>query len=181
MAATLEAKTNCADIRTLVLGAHADADFAVIQFFEKDRDDDSLDGAQVIDQAFVVFGDNAESVCRRDRKAEACDFAAGVETHTIEQNAQQLDAAARIALVKLLAQAADVDPATQDISRDLKGARGRLRILKRTGVGRDGGEKIFCNRFVERQFLALQELKKNLPGGRGSRVDVVQVAIALAW
>ncbi len=44
-------------------------------------------------------------------QAEAGDLSVGIETHRAEQLAQQLDAAARITLVKQLADAADIDAA----------------------------------------------------------------------
>ena len=63
-------------------------------------------------------------------------------------------------------------------ARDLEGARGRIRILKRAGVGRDRGEKILRDLVVERQVLALEQLEENLTGGGRDRVDVDEVAVA---
>ena len=48
-----------------------------------------------------------------------------------------------IIFVEQLADASDVDAASHQLGADLKGARGRVRILKRAGVGRDRDEKIF--------------------------------------
>src|SRR5205809_2147508 len=50
-----------ADIHSVAFRAHADAHFAFGQFFEEDSNDNATNRAQMIDQAFVVFGKNASS------------------------------------------------------------------------------------------------------------------------
>ena len=76
--------------------------------------------------------------------------------HSIEQDSQQLDPTARIAFVKCLAQLANLDTAAQDVGCDLKRPGGGVWVLERASIGGDGGEKIFCDRLVERQILTLQ-------------------------
>ena len=77
-----------------------------------------------------------------------------------------------------MTQLADFDATTQDVRRDFKRARGSVLILKRARVGGDGGEKVFRNRFVERQVLALEQLEKNLARRGRDRIDVHKIAVA---
>src|SRR6185369_5395428 len=51
-------------------------------------------------------------------------------------------------------------------------------ILKGAGIGRDRGEQVFGDHFVERQILTLQQLEQNLAGSWSGRIDVDQVTVA---
>src|ERR1700738_4933711 len=53
--ASAEFLANRADICRIRFRAHAHADFPVHQLFKENRDDDSLDRAQMIDQALVIL------------------------------------------------------------------------------------------------------------------------------
>src|SRR6476620_2691312 len=56
MAASTELLTDGTNVDRGVLRAHADADLAVEEFFEKNSDDDTADRTDVIDQALIVLG-----------------------------------------------------------------------------------------------------------------------------
>ena len=70
MTASAEHGADLADIDARIFGAQADADFAVRQFLEEGGDDDAFDGADVIDETFVVLGLHAEGRRRRQGKAK---------------------------------------------------------------------------------------------------------------
>src|SRR5947208_14931241 len=69
MAATAKLRANGADIDRFIFRAHTDAYFSIGQFFEENCNDHTLNGAQMIDQAFVIFRNNAER--ERGRLAQA--------------------------------------------------------------------------------------------------------------
>src|SRR6266566_6224387 len=58
--AAAEFLANRADIDCFIFRTHADAHFAVSQFFKEDRDNDAANCPQIIDQSFVVFGKNGQ-------------------------------------------------------------------------------------------------------------------------
>ena len=82
---TAELLANGRDVDAIILGTHADAHFSLGQFFKKDRDDDSLDRAQVIDQAFIVFGFGAEFGGDFQAETKAGDLAVPLEAHRAEK------------------------------------------------------------------------------------------------
>src|SRR3954447_10017587 len=63
MTASTEFLTNGTNVDRRIFRAHANADLAVQQFLEKNRDHDAMNGADMIDQAFVILRQNSES-CR---------------------------------------------------------------------------------------------------------------------
>ena len=101
VAAATKLLANRADIDRFVFRAHADAHFAIGQFLEKDGHDHALNGAQMIDQAFVVFRHHAEIGGGLRLRLKLATLPSRIESHRAEQFAQQLDAAARIIFVKL--------------------------------------------------------------------------------
>src|SRR5947207_15856566 len=80
-------------------------------------------------------------------------------------------------LIKQLADSSDVYATTNQFRRDLERAHGSIRILKRTGVGRDRRVKIFRDCRRDGKFLVPQEFKKNLAGRGRSRIDVNKIAV----
>ena len=63
--ATAKFFANRADIDRVVFRAHAHAHFSIWQFLEENRHDHPAHRAQMIDQPFVVFRDNAEAARTR--------------------------------------------------------------------------------------------------------------------
>ncbi len=59
VAAAAEVGADAADVELRGFGAEAEADFAFRagEFFEGSGDDDAFDGAEVVDEAFGVFGE----------------------------------------------------------------------------------------------------------------------------
>src|SRR5438067_1990891 len=100
-----------------------------------------------------------------------------VEAHRSEKFAEQLRPPARVAFIEQLAHASDVHSAAQKFRADLKGARSGVRILKRSGIGRDRNEEVCCDGRVNRESLAGDQFEKNLARSRRRRVDVNQVAV----
>src|ERR1700746_3338707 len=58
--AAAEFLANRADIDRFIFRTHADAHFVVSQFFKEDRNDNAANCPEMIDQSFVVFGENRE-------------------------------------------------------------------------------------------------------------------------
>src|SRR6266516_235216 len=107
----------------------------------------------MINQPFVVFWNNAERERGSLAQAEIREFSIAREPHRRQQIAQQRDAPAWKTLVKQLADSSDIYATTNQLSRDFERAHGCIRILKRTGVGRDRRVKIFCDGRRDWEFL----------------------------
>src|SRR6266404_7967821 len=81
MSAAAEFLADCAHINLFALGAHADTHFAIGKFLKENRHNHSTDGANVIDQAFVILGHNAKLGRSFETKTETGDPAISFETH----------------------------------------------------------------------------------------------------
>src|SRR3954466_8282435 len=97
----------------------------------------------MIDQALVIFRSDVQFGRGFQTQAKAGNFAVPIEAHRPEKFTEQFRAAPRVGFVKELANVADVDTAAKERSANLKRARGRVRILKRSGIGRNSDEKVF--------------------------------------
>src|SRR4029077_8374464 len=178
MSTAAEFLTDRAHVCLFTLRTHAHTHFAVGQFFKKDGDNNSADGAEMIDQAFIVFGKNAELGRGFQTQAKTCDATSAFKAHGAQQLAEQFNPAPRIVLIDLLVDSPNIDTGAHELGRDLKGSRGGVWILKRSSVGRDRDVKIFRDRAIERQALAFDQLEKNLSGRGRGWIDINQVAIA---
>src|SRR5581483_5350569 len=134
MTPAAECLANRANVHLVGLRTHAHANFAVRQLLEKNRDNDSADGAQMIDQPLVIFGQDPELFRAFEAQTKARDAAFGVKAHRSEEITQQLDSPARIVFVGELADLADIHPGADELACDLKRSRGGVWILERTGV-----------------------------------------------
>ena len=88
MAAAAKFLADRADINPLVFRTHTHAYLAVGKFLEKNSDDDAANCPEMIDQAFVVFGNNIEFRGGLQAEAERCDMAAFHKAHCSQQLAQ---------------------------------------------------------------------------------------------
>ena len=59
MPAAAKLLANRTNISGFIFGSHADAHLSVRKFLEKNSDDNSANSPEMIDQAFIVFGQNA--------------------------------------------------------------------------------------------------------------------------
>src|SRR5438477_7076874 len=79
---------NRGDIDPFIFRTHADADLPVGEFFEKDCDDDAANCPKMIDQAFVVFGNDTKFSGGLKAKAKCCHPARFTKSHRLQQFTQ---------------------------------------------------------------------------------------------
>src|SRR5688572_9340327 len=83
--AAAELVANGAHVGRICFRAHAHAHFPFVQFFEEHRHHNTIDGADMIDQTFVVLGPGVQSRRDRQAQAEARYLSMAFETHRAEQ------------------------------------------------------------------------------------------------
>src|SRR5438552_10243235 len=81
MSAAAKFLADGANIHRFTLGPHAHADFAVSEFFKKNRHDDPANGANMIDQSFIILRQDAEVGGNFDAKTETGDASIAFEAH----------------------------------------------------------------------------------------------------
>src|ERR1700736_6376054 len=121
--------TDGAHVRGITFRTHTDAHLAVSQLFKENGDDDSVNGANVVDQAFVIFRENAEVLRGFQTETETDHTFAAFKSHGAQKFAQQLDTASRIIFVKKLINTADIDIDIHQLRGNLIGARGCVWLL----------------------------------------------------
>src|SRR5689334_4412910 len=115
MAASTEFLTDGTNVDRRIFRAHTDADFAVEEFFEKNSDNYTADGADMIDQALVILGNHSELCGGGETETKARDLATCLEAHRAEQLTEKLHATARIVFIELLADASDLNASTNEL------------------------------------------------------------------
>src|SRR5437763_2721913 len=177
MASSAELLADSANIDSITFGTHAHAHFAIGQFFEKDGNDNAADCAQVIDQPLVILGKDAKLGSCCQGKTTTCDANFLLETHGAQEFAQKFQTTPWIILIELLTQASNVEACPNKFRRDLESVSAGLWILKRARISGYRGVKIFCDFSIERQALALNQMKNDFRRGRRRRIDMSHVAI----
>src|SRR5581483_8742538 len=156
---------------------HAHAHFAVGQFFKENGNDNAAHCAEVIDQTLVILGKDAQFSCYFQGKTKTCDVTFLLEAHGAQQLSQEFQTPSRIILIKQLTQPSDVQASANQFSGNLKGVGTGFWILKRASISGDRGVKIFGDVSIQRQALALDQMKNDFSRRRGRRIDVNHVAI----
>src|SRR4051812_130509 len=162
VSAAAELLTNRAYIHAFVFRSHAHAHLAFIQFLKKNGHDDTANGADVIDQAFVIFRQRAEATGSFQAQAKTRDFATSLETHGAKELTQKLDATPRIIFIGVAADLADIDAGGNELGCNFECASRRIRILEGTGIGGNSDEQVFGDRLVDRKLFGLEEFVKDL-------------------
>src|ERR1700722_16758586 len=152
MSAATEFLTDRAHVNLIALRAHTDPDLPVGQFLKKDCNDHSVNRAEVIDQALVIFRQHAELLCGSETQLKTRDAVVGIETHCAEKLAQQFNASPRIIFVSKLADLSNIHSSSNQLGGDFKSPRRCIRVLKRTGVSGDGDVKICRYIAIDRQI-----------------------------
>src|SRR5947209_11584256 len=111
---------NRANIHLVAFRTHAHPDFAFREFLKKYCNDDAADRAQMIDQSFIVFGENAELFRGSNGEAETRQPAVGIKSHRAEEIAQQFNATPGIVFVSELADFADIDAGAHELCRNFQ-------------------------------------------------------------
>src|SRR6266404_855794 len=178
MSAAAKLLTDRAHVYLFVLRMHAYAHLTVSQLFKKNRYHDSANRAEMIDQAFIILGNNLQLRRRFQAQAETGDTAFAFKAHCAQQFAQQFNSPARKIFVNLSTDRSNIDTRPDQLRRDLKGPCRRVWILKRTSVGADRDVKIFSDITIERKFLIFDQLEEDLPGRRCDWIDINKIAVA---
>ena len=99
MSATSEDRADFANIDRGFFGARADADFVFGKFLEKDGRLNAFDRAKVVDNAFIVLGQNLQALDFSQRKRKGGNAVVAMELSRIQSKSQKLKAAAGLAVV----------------------------------------------------------------------------------
>ena len=142
------------------------------------RDDDRLNGADVVNESFGVRAFRAGAGEISLLEPEPRDAVIGGEAKIAVNVFEQPRAGERIGLVNLVANFREVRAARDEFRPGVKGAGPRRGVLERAGVRRDGGEQAVGNLPGDRPARDFEQSKNQFAGGRLARGDPVHVAIA---
>ncbi len=141
MAAAAELRGDFVHIDLVAFGAKADACEFGFDFLEDARDDDRLDGANVINESFGVIAVCAGAGQIGFFEPEPRDAVIGGEAELAINELEQSRAGDGIRLINFVANSCKVRAARDEFRARVKCAGARAGILKRAGVGGNGGEQ----------------------------------------
>ncbi len=130
MAAALELLADLADIDRRDFRAGADADFVFGKFLEKYGRFDAFDRAEVIDDAFVVFGEDLEFLDDIQRQRESGDPVVRMKLGGVQRVAKEVETAARLAVIHRAGEAGDIHAAGDQVRGGGEGALVRSGVLE---------------------------------------------------
>ena len=169
---------NFVHVHLVALGPEADAGQFRLKFLKHARYHHRFDGADVVNQAFrvVAFGAGAGKI--RLFQPEPRNPVVGGKPVFAVNVPEQPHAGKRIGLINLVANFGQVRAARDEFGPGVECAGPRRGILKRTGIGGNGGEQTIGNRFGDRPARDLEQTKNQFAGGRFARGNPVDVAVA---
>src|SRR5688572_28487173 len=118
MAAAAKARADPADIGCELFGAQADTHFSLVELFKKCRNGHSADRADMIDQSFIVFGQRADFRRSAARERDTGHLVVGGKAQSVEQSAQELEAAPWVALIHFLREIRNVHARPDELRGD---------------------------------------------------------------
>ena len=178
MAAAAKLAADFADVHLVAFRAQADARHFRFHFLEHAGDDDRLNGAQVVDQAFRVVALRAGAGEIFFLQPEPSDAVFARQAEFAVNMLEQLRARQRIGLINFVANFREVGAARDQFRAGVKRPGPRVGILERAGVRRDGGEQLVGNRRGDRPARGFQQSVNQFAGGRLARRHPVHVGVA---
>lgn len=141
VAAAAKLRGEVAHVEIFVFGAEADAREFRFDFLKHTRDDDRLDVADVVNQAFGFVAHRAGAGEIRFFQPEIADAVVVGELEFVVKMPHQPCARERIGLINFVADFREVRAARDEFRASVKRAGPRRGILERAGVGGNGGEQ----------------------------------------
>jgi hypothetical protein len=178
MAAAAELRGDFVHVHLVAFGAQADARQFGFDFLKDAGDDDRLDGADVVNESFrvVAFRAGAGEIGRLSQN-QAIWRSCGQAEPAVNMF-EQPRARERIRLINLVANFGEVRAARDEFRAGVKRAGPRRGILKRAGVGGNGGEQAVGNRLGDRPARDFEHAVNQFAAGRLARGNPVDVGVA---
>jgi hypothetical protein len=113
------------------------------------------------------------------RQGEPGNATVSTHLHLLEKSTQEPEASRGPGFIEMSSHLGRVGPAGNQIRGDPEGFRRGVRVAEGSGVGVNGGEEVGGDLSRERKPQRQDEMIHHLPGGRGDRINPVDVAVAL--
>lgn len=178
MAAATEFSGDFVDVHLLIFRAQADARQVRLQFLEEAGDHDGRDGADVIDKAFGVVRFRSCSGVVGFFQPEIGDLVVMYEAEIRINVLEQFRARKGIGLINLVANGREIGAASDEFRADVECAGTRRGILKRAGIGRNGGEEAIRDLFRDRPLGDFKEAENQFAAGGFAGRNPVHMGVA---
>src|SRR5665213_3090809 len=178
VAAAAELRRDFVHVHIGIFRAQADAREFRFNLLKHAGDHDRLDGADVVNQAFGVVAVRAGAGEILFLQPEPRDAVVVRQPEFAVDVLEQFRARDRIRLINLVANFGEVRAARDEFRSGVKRAGPRGRVLKRAGVGGNGGEQQIVDRLGDRPARDLEQAVNQFAGGRLARRNPVHIGIA---